>query len=121
MFSSQDIMQLIGSLIWLLAGVGVFIVGMNFLSDALEKSAGSGMKRLLEKISNNRFSGVGIGAGVKVDGQILVYADMLGMTADFAPKFLRRYADLNTVITDAVGSYVSDVKACDFPNENEQY
>ena len=57
-------MQLIESLVWLLAGVGVFIVGMNFMSDALEKSAGSGMKRLLEKISNNRFSGVGIGAGV---------------------------------------------------------
>ena len=57
-------MQLVQSLIWLLAGVGVFIVGMNFLSDALEKSAGSGMKGLLEKISNNRFSGVGIGAGV---------------------------------------------------------
>ena len=57
-------MQLIESLIWLLAGVGVFIVGMNFMGDALEKSAGSGMKRLLEKISNNRFSGVGIGAGV---------------------------------------------------------
>ena len=62
--SSENIMELIGSLVWLLAGVGVFIVGMNFLSDALEKSAGSGMKRLLEKISNNRFSGVGIGAGV---------------------------------------------------------
>ena len=57
-------LQLLQSLIWLLAGVGVFIVGMNFLSDALEKSAGSGMKKLLEKISNNRFSGVGIGAGV---------------------------------------------------------
>ena len=57
-------MALIQSLIWLLAGVGIFIVGMNFLSDALEKSAGSGMKSLLEKISNNRFSGVGIGAGV---------------------------------------------------------
>ena len=56
-------MALIQSLIWLLAGVGIFIVGMNFLSDALEKSAGSGMKSLLEKISNNRFSGVGIGAG----------------------------------------------------------
>ena len=64
---------------------------------------------------------IGIGAGVNVDGQVLVYADMLGMTADFKPKFLRRYADLNTIITDAVGSYVSDVKACDFPNENEQY
>lgn len=64
MLTADEIIQLIQSLIWLLAGVGVFIVGMNFLSDALEKSAGSGMKRLLEKISNNRFSGVGIGAGV---------------------------------------------------------
>ncbi|MBQ8859318.1 MAG: Na/Pi cotransporter family protein [Clostridia bacterium] len=64
MLTSAEIMQLIQSLIWLLAGVGVFIVGMNFMGDALEKSAGSGMKRLLEKISNNRFSGVGIGAGV---------------------------------------------------------
>ena len=62
--SSDQVIQLIQSLIWLLAGVGVFIVGMNFLSDALEKSAGSGMKSLLQKISNNRFSGVGIGAGV---------------------------------------------------------
>ncbi len=64
MLTSEEIMQLIQSLIWLLAGVGVFIVGMNFMGDALEKSAGMGMKRLLEKISNNRFSGVGIGAGV---------------------------------------------------------
>ncbi len=57
-------MELISSLIWLLAGVGIFIVGMNFLGDALEKSAGGGMKKMLGKISNNRFSGVGIGAGV---------------------------------------------------------
>jgi phosphate:Na+ symporter len=64
MFSAENIMQLIQSLIWLLAGVGIFIVGMNFMSDALEKSAGEGMKKLLGKISNNRFSGVGIGAGV---------------------------------------------------------
>ncbi|MBQ2846948.1 MAG: Na/Pi cotransporter family protein [Clostridia bacterium] len=64
MLSSNDIMQLVGSLIWLLAGVGVFIVGMNFMGDALEKTAGGGMKKLLEKISNNPFSGVGIGAGV---------------------------------------------------------
>ncbi len=64
MLSATEIVQLIQSLIWLLAGVGVFIVGMNFMSDALEKSAGSGMKRMLEKISNNRLSGVGIGAGV---------------------------------------------------------
>lgn len=57
-------MELISCLIWLLAGVGVFIVGMNFMGDALEKSAGSGMKALLGKICNNRISGVGIGAGV---------------------------------------------------------
>ena len=64
MLSTEEFIQLFQSLIWLLAGVGVFIVGMNFMSDALEKCAGSGMKRMLEKISNNRFSGVGIGAGV---------------------------------------------------------
>ena len=60
----EKFMDLLRNLIWLLAGVGIFIVGMNFLSSALEKSAGGGMKRLLERISNNRFSGVGIGAGV---------------------------------------------------------
>lgn len=64
MLSAENIMQLIQSLIWLLAGVGVFIVGMNFLSDALEKSAGEGMKKMLGRISNNRLSGVSIGAGV---------------------------------------------------------
>lgn len=64
---------------------------------------------------------IGIGAGGGVDGQVLVCTDMLGMTADFTPRFLRRYADLNTVISNAVGSYISDVKAKDFPNENEQY
>lgn len=64
MLTSEEMLKLFESLIWLLAGVGVFIVGMNFLSDALEKSAGEGMKRLLGRISNNRLSGVGIGAGV---------------------------------------------------------
>lgn len=64
---------------------------------------------------------IGIGAGGKVDGQILVCTDMLGMTADFTPRFLRRYADLNTIIGNAVGSYVGDVKECDFPNDKEQY
>ncbi len=64
MLETKEITQLIGSLIWLLAGVGVFIVGMNFMSEALEKSAGEGMKKMLGKISNNRLSGVGIGAGV---------------------------------------------------------
>lgn len=64
---------------------------------------------------------IGIGAGNGCDGQVLVIADMLGMTQGFSPKFLRRYADLHTIMTDAIGHYVKDVKDCDFPNENEQY
>ena len=64
---------------------------------------------------------IGIGAGGKVDGQVLVVADMLGMTNGFSPRFLRRYADLHTVMTEAISQYVEDVKNCDFPNENEQY
>lgn len=63
---------------------------------------------------------IGIGAG-RADGQVLVAQDMLGMTNGFSPKFLRRYADLSTVITDAVGQYVADVKACNFPGEGESY
>jgi 3-methyl-2-oxobutanoate hydroxymethyltransferase len=64
---------------------------------------------------------IGIGAGGGVDGQVLVVADMLGMNNDFSPRFLRRYADLYTIITQAVGNYVEDVKSRDFPNEKEQY
>lgn len=64
---------------------------------------------------------IGIGAGGGVDGQVLVMHDMLGINKDFSPKFLRRYADLATVINEAVGHYVSDVKSSDFPNEKEAY
>lgn len=64
---------------------------------------------------------IGIGAGGGVDGQILVFQDMMGMNNGFSPKFLRRYADLAKVITDGLNNYVSDVKAGDFPNEKEQY
>ena len=64
---------------------------------------------------------IGIGAGGGVDGQVLVVSDMLGMTKGFSPRFLRRYADLNTIMTDAIGHYVSDVKSGDFPNDKEQY
>lgn len=63
---------------------------------------------------------IGIGAG-PADGQVLVIHDMLGMNKGFSPKFLRRYADLFNVMTDAVGQYITDVKSCDFPNEKEQY
>lgn len=64
---------------------------------------------------------IGIGAGGEVDGQVLVVNDMLGMNKGFLPKFLRRYADLHTVMTDAIGQYVTDVKDRDFPSINEQY
>ncbi len=64
---------------------------------------------------------IGIGAGGGVDGQVLVMHDMLGINKDFSPRFLRRYADLHTVITEAVKSYIEDVKSSDFPNEKEQY
>lgn len=64
---------------------------------------------------------IGIGAGGGVDGQVLVMHDMLGINKGFSPKFLRRYADLSSVINEAVGHYIDDVKSGDFPNENEQY
>ena len=64
---------------------------------------------------------IGIGAGNGTDGQVLVVDDMLGKTQGFSPKFLRRYADLNAVMTDAIGQYVTDVKNIDFPNESESY
>ena len=64
---------------------------------------------------------IGIGAGNGTDGQVLVYADMLGMNKGFKPKFLRQYADLHSIMTDAIGNYVGDVKSSSFPNESESY
>ena len=71
--------------------------------------------------SELRIPVIGIGAGGGVDGQVLVMHDMLGINQDFSPRFLRRYADLHTVITDAVQAYIGDIKTRDFPNEKEQY
>ena len=64
---------------------------------------------------------IGIGAGSGVDGQVLVTHDMLGMTHEFHPRFLRRYLDLYSEMTTAFESYISDVKSKDFPSEKEQY
>jgi len=64
---------------------------------------------------------IGIGAGNKVDGQVLVLHDMLGITQDFSPRFLRRYHNLKEEILGSVQSYIDDVKSVDFPNEREQY
>jgi len=64
---------------------------------------------------------IGIGAGMHVDGQVLVMHDMLGITKDFSPRFLRRYLNLYEQIKEATEHYIKDVKANDFPNETEQY
>ncbi|OFY87913.1 MAG: 3-methyl-2-oxobutanoate hydroxymethyltransferase [Bacteroidetes bacterium RIFCSPLOWO2_12_FULL_31_6] len=64
---------------------------------------------------------IGIGAGNGVDGQVLVVHDMLGITHEFSPRFLRRYANLYDEIKGAVEHYISDVKKLDFPNKKEQY
>ncbi len=64
---------------------------------------------------------IGIGAGNGVDGQVLVVHDVIGLTKDFSPRFLRRYLNLFETIQTAVGQYIQDVKSGDFPNENEQY
>ena len=64
---------------------------------------------------------IGIGAGGGVDGQVLVLHDMVGLTQDFSPRFLRRYADVQGIMNEAIGQYVTDVKSGDFPNESEQY
>ena len=68
-----------------------------------------------------RIPTIGIGAGNGTDGQILVVSDMLGMTKGFNPRFLRRYADLNGIMTDAIGQYITDVKDKSFPNAEESY
>ena len=64
---------------------------------------------------------IGIGAGVGCSGQVLVTHDLLGLTKDFNPRFVRHYADLAATITDAVGRYVSDVRSGAFPSEGESY
>lgn len=64
---------------------------------------------------------IGIGAGNGVDGQVLVTHDLLGITKEFKPRFLRRYEDLYDKMEVAFRNYIKDVQSGDFPNENEQY
>ncbi len=102
----------------------------KLLSDARELEQAGCFALVLEKIpaklaqkvaESISIPVIGIGAGAEVDGQVLVLHDMLGMTKEFSPRFLRRYLDLNSEISAAVESYVKDVKSRDFPNEKEQY
>lgn len=84
----------------------------------LEKIPANLAQKVTETVS---IPTIGIGAGNGCDGQILVVHDMLGINKDFSPRFLRRYADLHTIMLDAVANYCKDVKASDFPNEKESY
>jgi len=84
----------------------------------LEKIPAQLAKKVADSIS---IPVIGIGAGAGVDGQVLVIHDMLGMNHEFSPRFLRRYMNLYEDMTAAIGQYVADVKAVDFPNESEQY
>ena len=84
----------------------------------LEKVPADLTKKVSDKLS---IPIIGIGAGPQADGQVLVMHDMLGINKDFNPRFLRRYADIHAIISDAVESYISDIKSESFPNENESY
>ena len=84
----------------------------------LEKVPAQLAKKVAQSIS---IPVIGIGAGNEVDGQVLVLHDMIGMTQEFNPRFLRRYLNLSNDIKKAVGQYVSDVKSVKFPNDKEQY
>lgn len=84
----------------------------------LEKIPAKLAKQVTESIS---IPTIGIGAGGHCDGQVLVLHDMLGLNKDFNPRFIRRYVDLHSTITEAVQNYGKDVKESDFPGENEQY
>ncbi|MDR2009549.1 MAG: 3-methyl-2-oxobutanoate hydroxymethyltransferase [Bacteroidales bacterium] len=94
----------------LLEDLGCFGVVLEKIPAALAKQIASEVKIPI----------IGIGAG-NVDGQVLVLHDMLGITQEFSPRFLRRYATLDKIIGDAVVNYINDVKSGDFPNKNEQY
>ena len=102
----------------------------RLISDALELQESGCFAIVLEKIPadlakmvSDRLDipTIGIGAGPHCDGQVLVLHDMLGITKDFSPRFLRRYADLGEAVDNAVKQYITDVRSGDFPNDEESY
>jgi 3-methyl-2-oxobutanoate hydroxymethyltransferase len=95
----------------LLEDAGCFAIVLEKIPAELGKKVASAL----------RIPIIGIGAGMHVDGQVLVIHDMLGITQEFSPRFLRRYLNLADEIVGAVGNYINDVKSGDFPNEKEQY
>ena len=106
----QEAMQLIEDA-KMLERVGCFAL-------VLEKIPAKLAKKVAESIS---IPVIGIGAGTDVDGQVLVLHDMIGMTHEFNPRFLRRYMNLFESMTKAISQFVNDVKSSDFPNADEQY
>lgn len=102
----------------------------RMVEDALALDAAGVFSMVLEKIPANlaeeitqqvKAATIGIGAGNKTDGQVLVYADALGMSDGFSPKFLRRFADMRACMTGGVMEYIKSVKSSDFPNDAESY
>ena len=95
----------------LLEAIGCFAIVLEKIPAKLSDRVGKEIKIPL----------IGIGAGSAVDGQVLVLHDLLGITQDFHPRFLRRYHNLHKEIKTAVENYIHDVKIKDFPNKKEQY
>jgi 3-methyl-2-oxobutanoate hydroxymethyltransferase len=95
----------------LLEGSGCYAIVLEKVPAALTKKVANELKIPV----------IGIGAGPDADGQVLVMHDMLGINKDFNPRFLRRYADLQGIVTAAVENYIADVKSRDFPNPGESY
>jgi len=96
----------------------ILLEKLGCFSSVLEKVPADLARQVAEKIS---IPVIGIGAGGGVDGQVLVMHDMIGMTHEFNPRFLRRYLDLYTEMKNAFEQYITDVKSGDFPNKDEQY
>jgi 3-methyl-2-oxobutanoate hydroxymethyltransferase len=95
----------------MLEKIGCFSIVLEKITNVLAKKVAKDLKVPI----------IGIGAGSGVDGQVLVSHDMLGMNKDFSPRFLRRYLDLDTLVSNAVKKYSSDIKSGSFPNKEEQY
>ena len=95
----------------MLERVGCFSIVLEKIPNKLAKKVTSSLKLPI----------IGIGAGSHVDGQVLVSHDMLGMNKDFSPRFLRRYLDLDSLVSNAVKKYLKDIKDGNFPNKEEQY
>ena len=95
----------------LLEEIGCFSLVLEKIPNILSK----------EVLNKTKIPIIGIGAGSSLDGQVLVSHDMLGMNKDFSPRFLRRYLDLDTLISNAVKKYSEDIKSGNFPDKKEQY